>query len=197
MKQQSNAELLALLVGNDTARALASRPLAEIFGFAKPRQQQLCEEMAAYVVHPALSAAKELLTRCFSEQLSAGDLCLTSPAAVQSFLCAQIGHLEHESFWCLWLDAQNRLIKAEELFRGTATQTSVYPREVVKQALALNATGVIFAHNHPSGSPEPSRADQMLTSQLKSALALVDVRTLDHFVIAGNKALSFSERGLL
>jgi DNA repair protein RadC len=197
MKQQSNAELLAMLVGNETAKALAIRPLAEIFGFAKPRQQQLCEELAPYVVHPALAAAKELLMRCFSEQLSAGDLSLTSPAAVQSFLCAQIGHLEHESFWCLWLDAQNRLIKAEELFRGTATQTSVYPREVVKQALALNATGVIFAHNHPSGSPEPSRADQMLTSQLKSALALVDVRTLDHFVIAGNKALSFSERGLL
>ena len=197
MKQKSNAELLALLVGNDTAKALASRPLVEILGFAKPRQQQLCEEIIPYVVHPALAAAKELFTRCFSEQLSTGDLNLSSPAAVQSFLCAQIGHLEHESFWCLWMDAQNRLIKAEELFRGTTTQTSVYPREVVKQAISVNATGVIFAHNHPSGFPEPSRADQTLTSALKSALALVDVRTLDHFVIAGNKALSFSERGLL
>jgi DNA repair protein RadC len=197
MKQKSNAELLALLVGNDTAKALASKPLAEVFGFSKPRQQQLCEELAPYVVHPSLAAAKELFARCYSEQLMAGDISFSSPAAVQSFLCTQIGHLEHESFWCLWTDAQNRLIKAEELFRGTATQTSVYPREVVKQAIAVNATGVIFAHNHPSGSPEPSRADQTLTSQLKTALALVDVRTLDHFVIAGNKALSFSERGLL
>ena len=95
------------------------------------------------------------------------------------------------------MDAQNRLIKAEELFRGTTTQTSVYPREVVKQAISVNAHGVIFAHNHPSGFPETSIADQTLTNALKSALALVDVRTLDHFVIAGNKALSFSERGLL
>lgn len=192
MKQKSNAELLALLVGTDTAKALASKPLAEVFGFSKPRQQQLCEELAPYAVHPSLAAAKELLARCYSEQLMAGDISFSAPAAVQSFLCAQIGHLEHESFWCLWVDAQNRLIKAEELFRGTATQTSVYPREVVKQAIAVNATGVIFAHN-----PEPSRADQMLTNQLKAALALVDVKTLDHFVIAGNKALSFSERGLL
>jgi len=159
MKQKSNAELLALLVGNDTAKAFASRPLVEILGFAKPRQQKLCEEMTPYVVHPALAAA-ELFTRCFSEQLSAGDLSLSSPAAVQSFLCAKIGHLEHESFWCLWLDAQNRLIKAEELFRGTTTQTSVYPREVVKQAIVVNATGVIIAHTPPSGFPEPLRADQ-------------------------------------
>lgn len=197
MKQKSNAELLALLVGNDTAKALASRPLAEVFGFAKPRQQHVGEEMTPYVVHPALAATKELITRCFSEQLSTDDLSLSAPAAVQSFLCAQIGHLEHESFWCLWLDAQNRLIKAEEMFRGTLTQTSVYPREVVKQAIAENAAAVIFAHNHPSGVAEPSRADEMLTRNLRQALALVDVRVLDHFVIAGNKALSFAERGLL
>lgn len=197
MNQKSNAELLALLVGNGTAKALAAKPLAEVFGFSKPRQQQLREEMATYVVHPALAAAKELFTRCFAEQISTGDLSFSSPADVQSFLCAQIGHLEHESFWCLWVDSQHRLIKAEELFRGTATQTSVYPREVVKQAIAVNACGVIFAHNHPSGSVEPSRSDELLTRHLKSALALVDVRTLDHFVVAGNKALSFAERGLL
>lgn len=197
MKQKSNAELLALLVGTDTAKALASKPLAEVFGFSKPRQRHMYEELAPYTVHPALASAKELLARCYSEQLMAGEISFTAPAAVRSFLCAQIGHLEHESFWCLWLDAQNLLIKAEELFRGTATQTSVYPREVVKQAIAVNATSVIFAHNHPSGSLEPSRADQMLTNQLKAALALIDVRTIDHFVIAGNQALSFAERGLL
>jgi DNA repair protein RadC len=122
---------------------------------------------------------------------------MTSPESAKAFLCSRIGHLEHEAFWCLWLDSQNRLIVAEEMFRGTVTQTSVYPREVVKQALAANAAAVIFAHNHPSGLPEPSRADEMLTSTLKSALALVDVKVLDHFVVAGNHAVSFAARGLL
>lgn len=197
MNQKSNLELLRLLVGNDMARHLASLPLAEVFGFSKPRQQQLCEEMAPYVTHPSLSAAKELLARCFSEQLSTCATSLTSPTVVKSFLCTQIGHLEYESFWCLWMDAQNRLVMAEEAFRGSVTQTSVYPREIVKRALALNAVGVIFAHNHPSGVLEPSSADQALTSQLKSALALVDVRTLDHFIVGGNNAVSFSEKGLM
>lgn len=197
MKQKSNVELLTLLVGHATAKALASSSLADVFGFSKPRQQQLCEELAPYVTHPTLAAAKELLARCFSEQLSACAISLSSPEVVKSFLCTQIGHLEHESFWCLWIDAQNRLIGAEESFRGSVTQTSVYPREVVKRALALNATGVIFAHNHPSGTLEPSTADQNLTNQLKAALAMIDVRTLDHFIVGGNQALSFAEKGLL
>lgn len=196
-EQKSNAELLALLVGADTAKALARKPLAEVFGFTKPRQQQLCEEEAApYVVHPALAAAKELFTRCFKEQLSEG-VSLSSPSVVRAFLCSQIGHLEHETFWCLWLDTKNRLIKAGELFRGTINQAIVFPREVVKQAIMANAAAVIFAHNHPSGSTEPSEADRTLTRALKSALATIEVTTLDHFIIAGNKALSFSERGLL
>ena len=97
----------------------------------------------------------------------------------------------------LFLDAQNRLLVAEELFRGTLTQTSVYPREVVKRALALNAAGVILAHNHPSGVAEPSRSDEMLTATLRQALALVDVRVLDHLIVAGAAMVSFAERGLL
>lgn len=197
MKDLSNADLLAVLVGSASAKALAAKPLAELFGFSKPRQMQLCEESAAYTVHPALAAAKELFVRCIRERMEGEDLCLSSPETVKTFLCSKIGHLEHESFWCLWLDAQNRLIDAGELFRGTVTQTSVYPREVVKKALAVNAAAAIFAHNHPSGSLEPSRADEMLTSTLKSALSLVDVRVLDHFVVAGNQATSFVSRGLL
>jgi len=97
----------------------------------------------------------------------------------------------------LFLDAQNCLISARDLFRGTLTQTSVYPREVIKLALTLNAASVIFAHNHPSGVPEPSRADEALTSNLRQGLAFVDVKVLDHFIVAGNNALSFAERGLL
>ena len=193
----SNVDLLAVLVGEETAKSLANRPLAELFGFIKPRQTALNEAPATYTVHPALEAAKELFVRCIRERMEEEDLCLSSPETVKTFLCSKIGHLEHESFWCLWLDAQNRLIDAGELFRGTVTQTSVYPREVVKKALAVNAAAAIFSHNHPSGSPEPSRADEMLTSTLKSALSLVDVRVLDHFVVAGNQATSFASRGLL
>jgi DNA repair protein RadC len=105
--------------------------------------------------------------------------------------------LPHEVFVALFLDAQNRVIAVEELFRGTLTQTSVYPREIVKSALARNAAAVIFAHNHPSGAAQPSQADELLTRNLKEALALVDVKVLDHFIVAGNQAVSFAERGLL
>lgn len=197
MKDLSNADLLAMLVGSASAKALATKPLSELFGFSKPRQTQLCEDVATYTTHPALAAAKELFVRCIRERMEEEDLCFSSPETTRAFLCSKIGHLEHESFWCLWLDAQNRLIVAEELFRGTITQTSVYPREVVKRALAVNAAAVTFAHNHPSGVAEPSRADETLTTTLKQALALVDVRMLDHFVVAGTHATSFAERGLI
>jgi DNA repair protein RadC len=105
--------------------------------------------------------------------------------------------LGHECFYCVFLDAQNRVIAAEELFRGTLTQTSVYPREIVKAALAHNAAAVIFAHNHPSGVAQPSQADELLTRNLREALALIEVKVLDHFIIAGSQAISFAERGLL
>jgi DNA repair protein RadC len=122
---------------------------------------------------------------------------LTSPAAVRNYLRLLLSGREHEVFVCVWLDAQHRLISGEELFRGTLTQTSVYPREVVKAALRNNAAAVIFAHNHPSGVAEPSQADELLTRNLRDALALVDVKILDHFIVAGAQALSFAERGLL
>ena len=117
---------------------------------------------------------------------------------VRDYLKAHLAPLRHEVFFALWLDAQNRLLVGEELFRGTLTQTSVYPREVVKRALAHNAAAVILAHNHPSGVADPSSADERLTRELKQALALVDVKVLDHFIVAGNASpLSFAERGCL
>jgi len=122
---------------------------------------------------------------------------MSSPQAVKDYLQVQIGVLEHEVFCVLFLDAQHRIIALKQMFRGTVTQTSVYPREVVKESLALNAAAVILAHNHPSGAAEPSRADEFLTQSLKSALALVDVRVLDHLVVAGADCVAFSERGLL
>jgi DNA repair protein RadC len=139
----------------------------------------------------------ELARRALREEIAAGDS-LASPRAVRDYLQLAIGSQPHEVFMVLLLDAQNRVIASEELFRGTLTQTSVYPREVVKLALRHNAAGAIFAHNHPSGVAEPSRADEALTQSLKQALALVDVKVLDHFIVAGSAApLSFAEKGLL
>jgi DNA repair protein RadC len=123
---------------------------------------------------------------------------LASPGQVRAYLMLHLAELEHEAFAGLFLSAQHRLIAYRELARGTLTQTAVYPREVMKEALRLNAAAVIFAHNHPSGCAEPSNADELLTRNLKSALALADVRVLDHFIIAGRaEPLSFAERGML
>lgn len=144
-----------------------------------------------------LKATLELARRALREQMADRDL-LSSPQQVRDFLRLKLDALTYEVFMVLLLDAQNRLIRAEEVFRGTLTQTSVYPREIVKLALAHNAAAVILAHNHPSGVAEPSRADEQLTQSLKQTLALVDVKVLDHFVVAGSAPpLSFAERGLL
>ena len=122
---------------------------------------------------------------------------LSSPDAVRDYLRLLLGERQHEVFVCVFLDSQHRVIATDEMFRGTLTQTSVYPREVVKEALAHNAASVILAHNHPSGSTDPSRADEALTHTLKAALALVDVRVLDHLVVTRSNVLSFAEKGLI
>ena len=143
-----------------------------------------------------LQAVLEMARRALRESLDHGSA-LNSPQAVCDYLRLKLQGRPHEVFAVFFLDAQNRVLAMEELFRGTLTQTSVFPREVVKRALAHNAAAVIFAHNHPSGVAEPSRADDALTSALRQALALVDVRVLDHFVIGAGAAVSFAERGLL
>jgi len=120
-----------------------------------------------------------------------------TPAAVKAYLRAKLACLEHEVFAVLFLDTQHCLIEYAEMFRGTINSASVYPRELVKEVLRLNAAAVIISHNHPSGNPEQSRADEILTRRLKEALALVDVRMLDHIIVAGNSTLSFAERGLI
>ena len=143
-----------------------------------------------------VQAATEMARRALHEKISRGNV-LNSPTAVRDYLRLKMQSLPHEVFMALFLDAQNRVITIEELFRGTLTQTSVYPREVVKRALHHNAGAVILAHNHPSGVAEPSHADETLTQALRQALALVDIRVLDHFIVAGSGVLSFAERGLL
>jgi DNA repair protein RadC len=139
-----------------------------------------------------LAAAQEIL----ATRLKHSDA-LSSPGAVRDYLRLVLHDREYEVFVVVLLDAQNRVLTSEEMFRGTLTQTSVYPREVVKVALRHNAAAVIFAHNHPSGVAEPSQADELLTRTLKAALALVDIKVVDHFVVAGGSALSMAERGLL
>jgi DNA repair protein RadC len=141
-----------------------------------------------------LQAVMELAQRAMTEQLQAGEL-LSSPDTVRQYLRCTLARQAHESFFILFLDVKNRLLASEEMFRGTLTHTSVYPREVVKAALAHNAAGVLLAHNHPSGNAEPSEADLLLTRALVQALALVDVRVLDHFVVAGPSVHSFAEHG--
>lgn len=143
-----------------------------------------------------LQAVLELARRALSEDLQAG-IALSSPQSVKQYLQLLLAAKPYEAFAVLFLDVKNRLITSEELFRGTLTHTSVYPREVVKAALAHNAAAVIFSHNHPSGTPEPSAADHTLTQALKQALAMVDVRVLDHFIVAGRQVHSFAEHGQL
>lgn len=139
-----------------------------------------------------LREAKQVLSRRVRRGAT-----MTSPEAVKDYLRLRMGALDHEVFAVLFLDAQNRLIELKEMFHGSLTQTSVYPREIVKEALGLNAAAVILAHNHPSGVAEPSRADEFLTQTLNSALALVDIRVLDHLVVAAAGTTSFAEKGLL
>jgi DNA repair protein RadC len=200
----SDAELLAIFlrvgVRGKSAVDLA-RDLLVHFGGLGPLFAAGQEAFSAFpgmgpAKYAQLQAVLEMARRSLAEEMRAGDA-LTSPAAVRDYLRLNLGALEHEAFLAVFLDAQNRVLEVEELFRGTLTQTSVYPREVVKRALFHNAGGVILAHNHPSGLAKPSQADRWLTDQLRQALALVDVRVLDHFLVAGNRSLSFAERGWL
>src|SRR5258708_6957467 len=185
VKQWSDVALIERIVGARHAKRIYSGSLQPLF-----------EAGLVTVAHMKLAAARELVSRWLAEELRAREA-LASPAAVRNFLQLHFAGKEHECFAALFLDAQNRLIVFEELFRGTLTQTSVYPREVVKTALRHNAAGVILAHNHPSGVAEPSIQDQALTRTLAEALGLVDIKVLDHFVVAGAATLSFAERGLI
>lgn len=200
----SDAELLAIFlrtgVPGATALDLARQALARM-GSLNALLLATCEEFSAQAgLGPAkwtqLQAAGELARRALREELVHGVV-MDSPQRLREFLSLRLARLPHEVFLALYLDAQHRLISEEILFTGTLTQTSVYPREVVKAALRHNAAALIFAHNHPSGAAEPSRADELLTANLKSALALVDVRVLDHLIVAGPASVSLAERGLV
>ena len=200
----SEAELLAIFlrtgIAGKSAVELGRELLARFGSLHRLFAATLSEVAAVRGLGPAkyvqLQAVVEMARRALREEIGERDA-LSSPQAVRDYLRLSLGALPHEVFVGLFLDSQNRLLASEELFRGTLAQTSVYPREVVKTALKHNAAAVIFAHNHPSGVAEPSRADELLTQALKQALSLVDIKTLDHFIVAGSRTVSFAERGLL
>jgi DNA repair protein RadC len=200
----ADAELLAILLRTGVRGKSAvevARQLLGRFGSVAALLEAGAERLAetpglGSAKHAQLQAALELARRALREEMSSRDA-LSSPGAVRDYLRLSLSGREHEVFVALLLDAQHRVIACEELFRGTLTQTSVYPREVVKCALRHNAAAVIFAHNHPSGVAEPSHADEILTRSLRAALTLVDIQVLDHFIVAGSRTMSFAERGLL
>ncbi|MGH8752187.1 MAG: RadC family protein, partial [Burkholderiales bacterium] len=200
----SDAELLAIFLRTGVAGKSAvelARDLIQRFG-SLTRLFNLTE--AEFCTAPGLGPAKyaqlqavlEIAQRALREKIQAGDA-LNSPKAVRDYLRLALAGRAYEVFTVIFLDAQNRALAVEELFRGTLAQTSVFPREVVKRALYHNAAAVIFAHNHPSGVAEPSGADETLTVALRKALGLVDVKVLDHFIVGGSAIMSFAERGLL
>lgn len=198
----SDAELLAVFlrvgVSGKSAVDLGRDMIGHFGSLNRLFSASLADFSAMNGLGPAkfaqLQAVLELARRALAEELEAGTT-LSSPQAVKQYLQLILAAKPHESFAALFLDVKNRLIACEELFRGTLTHTSVYPREVVKAALTHNAASIIVAHNHPSGTPDPSGADHALTQALKQALDLVDVRLLDHFIIAGKHVHSFAEHG--
>lgn len=200
----SDAELVAIFLrvgvkgksAVDLARDLVAQ-FGSLNGLFSASEAELCAVhgmgQAKYV---QLQAILEMSKRALGEDIKLTDA-LASPKAVRDYLKLTLARLPHEVFVAVFLTSQNRVIVVEEVFRGTLTQTSVYPREIVKLALAHNAASVIFAHNHPSGEPHPSQADRALTKTLAEALALIDVRVLDHFIVAPGASLSFAEQGIL
>ncbi len=200
----NDAEVLAVLLrtglpGRD-AVALAGSVLSAFGGL----QPLLAADQHRFRTHPGLGparwatlqAARELVRRSLLEQLHR-ESGLDSPQQVRQFLSLWLRDRPSESFVGLFVDNRNQLLAAVELFRGTLSQTAVYPREVARQALRLNAAAVILAHNHPSGTAEPSRADHLLTAALKTALSQIDVAVIDHLIVAGNRCVSFAEHGWL
>jgi len=200
----SDAELLAILLRTGMAGHSAVDLAREILLSFRSLRRLIAADRARFCAHPGLGparyaelqAAAEISRRQLAESLRAGPS-MASPRATGEYLRAKLRDLEHEVFCCLYLDNRHRLIQLEELFRGTIDGASVHPREVVKQALQWNSAAVIIAHNHPSGIAEPSRADELITQRVKEALALVDIRLLDHIIVGDGASVSLAERGLL
>ncbi len=186
----SRAELVCELLAVQQSQAVSGTPVNEV---------SLETGLAGYseaIVSRKLQVAREILMRDLVGEMQASPV-MDSPVKVGDWLRLHCAGLEHEVFILLFLDVRNRLIAIEDMFRGTLAQTTVYPREVLKSVLKHNASSLIVAHSHPSGDPEPSQTDRVLTRQITSALTLVDVKLIDHFIVAGDQVLSFAQQGLL
>jgi DNA repair protein RadC len=200
----SDAELLAILLRTGTRGRSAVQLARDLLAHFRSLRKLIAADRGRFCAEPGLGlarfaelqAAVEIARRQLAETLRAGPS-LASPRATCDFLVAKLRDREHEVFCCLYLDNRHRLIHFEELFRGTIDGASVHPREVVKQALVWNSAAVIIAHNHPSGIPDPSQADEIITQRVKHALALVDIRLLDHIIVGDGASASLAERGLI
>jgi DNA repair protein RadC len=200
----TDAELLAILLRTGTRGRSALDLARDLLKSFHSLRKLIAADRQRFCAEPGLGAARfaelqagvEIARRQLSETMRAGPS-LASPRATRDFLSARLRDLEHEVFCCLYLDKRHRLIQFEELFRGTIDGASVHPREVVKLALQRNSAAVIIAHNHPSGVAEPSQADELITQRVKEALALVDIRLLDHIIIGDGATVSLAERGLI
>jgi DNA repair protein RadC len=200
----SDAELLAILLRTGTAGHSALDLARDVLKHFQSLRKLIASDLQRFCAEPGLGptrfaelqAAAEIARRQLSETLRAGPS-LISPRATRDFLTARLRDLEHEVFCCLFLDKRHRLIQFEEMFRGTIDGASVHPREIVKIALQRNSAAIIIAHNHPSGVAEPSQADELITQRVKEALALVDIRLLDHIIVGDGHCVSLAERGLI
>jgi DNA repair protein RadC len=200
----SDAELLAILLRTGTPGRSALELARDLLQSFRSFRRLLAADRRRFCAEPGvgparfaeLQAAVEIARRQLAESLRAGPA-LSSPRATGEFLSAKLRDLEHEVFCCLLLDKRHRLMHFEELFRGTIDGASVHPREIVKLALQRNCAAVIIAHNHPSGVAEPSQADELITQRIKEALALVDIRLLDHIIVGDGLSVSLAERGLV
>lgn len=203
-KSLSDTELLAIFLRTGITGKSAvdlARDLLKQFGsltnlFAANQREFCLLPGMGIAKYTQLQAVLEMARRALGDEFKNRDI-MDSPELVRDYLRLTLQNKEHEIFLCIFLDTKNRTIATEELFNGTLTQTSVYPREVIKRVLHHNAAAIIFAHNHPSGVAEPSHADKALTTTLKQALALIDVKVLDHFIVGDGTTLSFAENGLI
>lgn len=199
----SDRELVAILAGDTFADQCHQKTLVELFGYTrKPvTSDTVCEATATYHqpgIHPSMAAAKELVVRCMGQRISTEDeLVVNGPESVKVFLTGKLGHLEHEVFSVLFLNNSYRVLSYDIMFRGTINACHVEIREVVKTALQYNAASVIFAHNHPSMSDIPSAKDIAITRKLISALEIVDIKVLDHIIVAANITASMQEMGMM
>lgn len=198
-EDRTDAELIGVMLGGRARKAAAE--LLERFGSLRQLLDAEADAVRSVAglgpaVAARIGAVPELARRYFESGLPVGEL-IRCPTDTELYLKARLRHLGHEVFCCLYLDNRHRVLRFDEMFRGTIDGTSVYPREVVKEALSINAAAVILAHNHPSGVSEPSQADERITQRLKAALELVDIRLLDHIIVGDGRATSLASRGLV